>query len=32
MKGIDFKKKLASNTANTLRNNKLISSENIKKN
>lgn len=32
MKGIDFKKQLAINTANTLKNNKLISSENIKNN
>lgn len=32
MKGIDFKKQLATNTANTLKNNKLISSENIKNN
>ena len=32
MKGIDFKKQVAINTANTLKNNKLISSENVKKN
>ena len=32
MKGIDFKKQLATNTANTLKNNKLISSESIKNN
>lgn len=32
MKGIDFKKQLAVNTANTLKNNKLISSENVKNN
>ncbi len=32
MKGIDFKKQLALSTANTLKNNKLISSENIKNN
>lgn len=32
MKSIDFKKQLAVNTANTLKNNKLISSENIKNN
>ncbi len=31
-KGIDFKKQLAVSTANTLKNNKLISSENIKNN
>lgn len=32
MKSIDFKKQLAVSTANTLKNNKLISSENIKNN
>lgn len=32
MKNIDFKIQLAKNTANTLKNNKLISSENIKNN